>query len=167
MQQKYKKINHKLEALCSHISTTYNIPFNDIVVSAIGLDDDNYWRWICLPSSDGCSNITELLRNSKFLISGDDIAYYYCNDKNKAIKDNKYFPDQKDISVDCIGSFILWEVTNKSETTNNNAEIDLPRKTIVCVSTYGVKIIDALDDSKIIECYSDITNAFMRCNIFE
>ena len=162
-QQIDSKPIHKLEELKEHISNTYNIPSDNIVVSAMELNSNNYWRWICPPSSDGCSNIMELLRHSAFLMSDNRIAYYYCNDKKQASKDNKYFPDQKDISVDCIGSFILWEVTNKTKSSNNNTETNVTRKTIVCVSTYNAKIIETSDESKIKECYADITNAFIRC----
>ena len=162
-QQIDSELTHKLEELKEYISNTYNIPSDNIVVSAMELDSNNYWRWICPPKFDGCSNIMELLRNSSFLMSDNGIAYYYCNDKKKSIKDNKYFPDQKDISVDCNGSFILWEVTSKTESSNNNTETNLPRKTIVCFSTYNAKIIETSDESKNKECYTDITNAFIRC----
>ena len=165
-QQIDSKPIHKLEELKEYISNTYNIPSDNIVVSAMELDSNNYWRWICPPSSDGCSNIMELLRNSTFLISDNGIAYYYCNDKKQASKDNKYFPDQKDISVDCIGSFILWEVDNNAVLIDNNIEHDLPRKITVCVSTYGTKLIETEDARKIQECYNDINDALMRCDFF-
>jgi len=157
---------HKLEELKKYISNSCDIACDNIVISAIGLGYDNYWRWICPPSSDGCSNIMELLRNSSFLMSDNSIAYYYCNDKKKTIKDNKYFPDQKDISVDCIGSFILWEVDNNAVLIDNNTEHDLPRKIMVCVSTYGTKLIETEDARKIQECYNDITHALLRCDFF-
>lgn len=156
---------HKLEELKNYISNSCDIACDNIVLSAIGLGYDNYWRWICPPSSDGCSNIMELLRNSAFLMSDNGIAYYYCNDKKKAIEDNKYSPDQKDISVDCNGSFILWEVDNNAALIDNNTEHDLPRKIMVCVSTYNAKIIETSDESKIKECYTDITNEYMRYSI--
>ena len=157
----------KLEELSKLISTSSNIPYDKIVISSIVLGQDNYWRWLYYPKSDGCSNIIEILKNSTFLIRDNIISYYYCNDKEKAIKENKYYPDQRDIVFDCVGSFILLEAANKTEETNDTIELNLPRKTIVCISTYGTKIIGSSDETKIKEFYSDVTDAVLRCSIFD
>ena len=166
MNQIYSITTHKLKELSKQINTSYNISSDCIVLSSVVLGHDNYWRWLYYPRYDGCSNIMELLKNSSFLIPDNNYSYYYCNDKEKAIKENKYYPDQRDIVSGCVGSFILWEVVNKTEAINDTIELNSPRKAIVSVSTYGTKIIDTSDDTKITECYSDITNTFMRCKLF-
>lgn len=157
---------HKLEELKKYISNSCDTACDNIVLSAIGLGYDNYWQWIVQPKSDGCANIFCLLKNSRFLIRDNDIAYYFCNNKKEAVGRNKYFPDQRDIVSNCVGSFLLWEVDNNAALIDNNTEHDLPRKIMVCVSTYGTKLIETEDAKKIQECYNDINNALMRCDFF-
>lgn len=141
---------HNLENITKYITTIYNIPPDNIVLSAIGLGEDNYWRWIVPPRIEGCANMSCILKNSAFLIRDNDIPYYYCNDKKKAIEDGKYFYDQRDVVFGFEGSYILWEIDNTTGLLDDIARnIPLSHKVIVSISTYGSLIMESLDDEKI------------------
>lgn len=138
-------INNRLEKLYNYITSTYNIPLDNIALSVIALGEDNYWRWLYTPQYDGCANISCVLKNSAFLIRDNDIPYYYCNDKKKAIEDGKYFYDQRDVVFGFEGSYILWEIDDTVELSDDIARNNPPsNKVIVCIATYGMNLADFL-----------------------
>jgi len=139
--------NQLLEKITEYLTTTYNIPPDNIVLSVIGLGADNYWRWIVPPRNEGCANMSCILKNSTFLIRDNDIPYYYCNDKKKAIEDGKYFYDQRDVVFGFEGSYILWEIGDTAELSDDIARNYPPsNKVIVCISTYDVKLVENEDN---------------------
>lgn len=158
--------NQLLEKITKHITTTYNIPPDNIVLSAIGLGEDNYWRWIVPPRIDGCANMSCILKNSAFLIRDNDIPYYYCNDKKKAIEDGKYFYDQRDLVFGFEGSYILWEIDNTTGLLDDIARNNPPRnKIIVSISTYGSKLADCQDCRKVISLLAQGLSYAHQCLI--
>lgn len=154
------------EKLTEYITTTYNIPADNIVLSAIALGVDNYWRWLHTPKYDGCANISCILKNSAFLIRENEIPYYYCNDKKKAIEDGKYFYDQRDVVFGFEGSYILWEIDDKAEIFEDIAHnILLSHKVIVSISTYGSKLADCQNDRKVISLLAQGLSYAHQCLI--
>lgn len=124
------------EKLTEYLTTTYNIPTDNIVLSAIALGKDNYWRWLHTPQYDGCANISYILKNRAFLIRDNDSSYYYCNDKKKAIEDGKYFYEQRDVVFGFEGSYILREIDDTVELSDDITRNNPPsNKVIVCIST--------------------------------
>ena len=154
------------EKLTEYITTTYNISADNIVLSAIALGVDNYWRWLHTPKYDGCANISCILKNSAFLIRDNDIPYYYCNDKKKAIEDGKYFYDQRDLVFGFEGSYILWEIDDTTGLLDDIARNNPPiNKIIVSISTYGSKLADCQDDRKVISLLAQGLSYAHQCLI--